>query len=301
MITWYCQLLTSIILSVLVLAGFLLLYEGRIILEAELLYRLLLFTGFSLLYFFIWLLGSVVVSACYSYSRNALVTLLGIWIFSCILLPKAAANIGAGLFPGVTKAQMDAAVHEETLKGIDGHDPQNQRTEELKLVLLKKYGVDSVSQLPVNVDGLIMAAGEEYSSQVYQKHFAQLVNTYHKQNQVSVWAGYLNPYLAIRTISMGLAASDFNHFVHFQQAAENYRYQLVQRLNYLQTNKLRPGDKTFRLSRETWREFAPFHYQAPPVSWSLTSQIWSLVALLTWVVALTWWGLNKINSINILT
>jgi ABC-2 type transport system permease protein len=130
--------------------------------------RLVLFGLSYTLYFFVIIVGAVVVSARQAQSRAALVTLLGCWMLGCLILPKATANLGAGLFPAITKAQLDAAVHEEAQHGINGHDPQDQRAAALKAGLLKKYGVATEQELPVSVAGVTMAEGEAYSSRVYQ-------------------------------------------------------------------------------------------------------------------------------------
>lgn len=139
--------------------------------------RLALFGLTYAVYFFVVLMGSVLVSAWQQHARTALLMLLGCWMLGCIVLPKAAANLGASLYPAITKAQLDAEVHEAAQKGINGHDPLDQRTAALKAALLKQYGVDSEEKLPVSVAGLTMAAGEQYSSQVYQQHFAALNGT----------------------------------------------------------------------------------------------------------------------------
>ena len=247
-------------------------------------------------YFFLIIVGSVLVSAWQQHSRTALVTLLGCWMLGCIVLPKATANFGASLFPSITKAQLDAEVHEAAQKGINGHDPQDQRTAALKAALLKKYGVDSEEKLPVSVAGVTMAAGEAYSSQVYQQHFAALNRTYERQNALSVWAGLLNPYQAIRPLSMGLAGSDFAHYVHFQQAAEAYRYQLVQRLNALQAS-MGYGDKERKLDAATWQAIPAFAYQAPGLGWALPQLLVSALALVLWAVGLSWLGLRQLDKV----
>lgn len=247
-------------------------------------------------YFFLIIVGSVLVSAFQQHSRTALVTLLGCWMLGCIVLPKATANFGASLYPSITKAQLDAEVHEAAQKGINGHDPQDQRTAALKAALLKKYGVDSEEKLPVSVGGVTMAAGEAYSSQVYQQHFAALTRTYERQNALSVWAGLLNPYQAIRPLSMGLAGSDFAHYVHFQQAAEAYRYQLVQHLNALQTS-MGYGDKERKLGAATWRAIPAFAYHAPGLGWALPQLLVPVLALLLWAAGLCWLGMRQLNKL----
>jgi ABC-2 type transport system permease protein len=294
----YSQAVALVVAPALMLAAVLLFTGEEFASGADLAARLALFVVGYAVYFFLFVVGAVVVSATQTSSRAALVTLLGFWILSGIILPKATANLGTSLYPTTTKAQMDASVHEEAQHGIDGHDPQDQRAAALKASLLQQYGVDSEEKLPVSVAGLQMAAGEEYSAKVYQQHFAALNATYEQQNRLSDWAGLLNPYQAIRPLSMGLAGSDFAHYVHFQQAAEAYRYGLVQRLNGLQAS-MGYGDKERRLDAHTWRELPVFSYQAPPLGWALPQLLLPVAALLLWAGLLSWLGLRLISKTSI--
>ncbi|MBC6698539.1 ABC transporter permease [Hymenobacter puniceus] len=297
-IAGYGQAVALVVTPALALAAALLFTGEEFASNTDLVARLVLFGLGYAVYFFLMVVGTVVVSARQSSSRAALVLLLGLWILGGIILPKATANLGATLYPTITKAQLDADVHEAAQHGIDGHDPHDKRAEALKAGLLKQYGVDSEEKLPVSLAGVQMAAGEEYSAKVYQQHFAELNATYEHQNRLSDWAGLLNPYQAIRPLSMGLAGSDFAHSVHFQQAAEAYRYALVQRLNGLQAG-MGHGDKERRLDAATWRELPVFTYQAPAVGWALPRLLLPVAALLLWAAGLSWLGLRLISKTSV--
>ncbi|MDU0369920.1 ABC transporter permease [Hymenobacter endophyticus] len=294
----YSQAVALVVAPALALAAALLFTGEEFASGPDLVARLVLFVLSYAVYFFLSVVGAVVVSAWQASSRAALVTLLGLWILGCIILPKATANLGATLYPTITKAQMDAEVHDEAQHGINGHDPHDKRAEALKADLFKKYGVDSEEKLPVSLAGVQMAAGEEYSAKVYQQHFAELNATYERQNRLSEWAGLLNPYQAIRPLSMGLAGSDFAHYVHFQQAAETYRYGLVQRLNGLQAS-MGYGDKERRLDASTWQKLPVFSYQAPPLGWALPRLLLPVAALLLWAVGLCWLGLRLLSKTSV--
>jgi ABC-2 type transport system permease protein len=296
-IAGYSWAAALVVVPALALASLLLLSgeaSGNVVSGPDRWARLALFVLSYGVYFFIIIVGAVVVSARQAQSRAALVTLLGCWMLGCLILPKATANLGAGLFPAITKAQLDAAVHDEAQHGINGHDPQDERVAALKASLLKKYGVASEKDLPVSVAGATMAEGEAYSSKVYQQHFAALTRTYERQNALSTWAGLLNPYQAIRPLSMGLAGSDFAHYVHFQQAAEAYRYRLVQHLNGLQT-RMGYGDKERRLDAATWQAIPVFAYQAPSLGWALGYLLLPTLALLAWALGLCWLGMRLVD------
>ncbi|WP_207431647.1 ABC transporter permease [Sabulibacter ruber] len=298
-IAGYSKTVALVVTPALLLAGGLLFGQNGLDLQPDTLWRLLLFMAFYLMYFFIFIVLSVVVSALHQRSSTSLVTLLGIWILCCVIIPKASANLGNTLYTTPTKAQMDADVHEEVAKGIDGHNSQDSRAEALKKDLLRKYGVDSVSQLLVNVDGIIMAVGEEQSTKVYREHFEKLTGTFQKQNRISELAAFLNPYLAVRHLSMGMAGSDFPHYLHFQNKAEEYRYHLAQGLNHIQATRLKYKDKTTRLSSDTWKEFKPFTYETPPVQWALRHHLLSLTALVLWLGLVCTVGMRVINKTQI--
>ncbi|QCR21606.1 DUF3526 domain-containing protein [Pontibacter sp. SGAir0037] len=295
----YSKVVALVVAPALVLASLLLFGRGGFDVDGDVLLRLLLFMFFYLVYFFIFVVLSVVVSALHQRSSTALVTLLGIWILCCVIIPKASANLGATLYTTPTKAQMDADVHEEVAKGIDGHSAEDERTEALKQELLEKYKVSSVEELPVNFDGIRMAAGEEHSTRVYQEHFEELTDIFESQNRISEYAGFLNPYLAVRHLSMGMAGSDFSHYIHFQNQAEQYRYHLAQELNHIQTTQLKYGDKETRLSSDTWKAFEPFRYEAPQAGWALGRHVVSLVALLVWLALVCVLGLRLIDNTNV--
>ena len=280
----YIQVTSMIVLPAFFFVFVFVLSINEFILDSGLLLRTGVFMLTYLLYFFIFIAGSILVSALNKHSRTALVTLLGIWIFSIVLLPKALSNLGSSLYEEPSKAAMDASVHEESRNGIDGHDPMDERLEQFKQGLLDKYKVDSLSQLPVNVDGLIMALGEESSSKIYQEHFDELVEIYENQNSMSVWGGFINPYLAIRNISMSMAGTDFFHYVDFLNAAEKYRYQLTQHLNNLQATKVSHKDKTTRLSNDIYASYPPFYYEGPAFTKAIENVAVSLVALGFWTV-----------------
>jgi ABC-2 type transport system permease protein len=216
-----------------------------------------------------------------------------------VVIPKASANLGVNLYAAPTKAQMEADVHEQLAKGIDGHNSQVERAEALKQELLEKYSVATLEELPVNFDGIWMAVGEEQSSKVFQEHFDELTDTFQKQNSISEYAGLLNPFLAVRHLSMGMAGSDFSHYVHFQKMAEQYRYHLAQDLNRLQATRLKYGDKETRLHRSTWKDFKPFSYETPGAGWALGNHLISLAALLLWLVLVTTAGIRMIDHIKI--
>jgi ABC-2 type transport system permease protein len=241
------------------------------------------------LYLAAWTIAAVLVSSRERHARSALLVLLAAWVVCVVLMPRALPNAARRLYPAPSKPEFDRAIHRDVLLGGDGHDPQDARFARLQGELLAANKVSRLEDLPVNFKGVAMKAGEEYSSRVYEKHFAALQGIYRRQNSVSEWASLVNPYLAIRAVSMALAGSDYHHVVDFQRQAEAHRYAFVQKLNDLHASKITwKGDKEERLSRGHWSEFPAFVYRSPGLIWAL-GNVWPAAAgLLLWAAGLAW-------------
>lgn len=252
------------------------------------------------LYFFIFIVCAVLISALCKQSKTALIVLLGCWIMACVVLPKLTVSLGDALFKAPSKAMMDAEIHHQAKNGINGHDAEDERTKAFTATLLKKYKVDSVSQLPVNLGGLIMAQGEAFSSQLYQKHFDELVNTFNKQNSISQLSGWLDPYQSIRHVSMAMAGSDFAHYVTFLNAAEAYRFKLTQHLNHLQAYKLSGKPKDTRLDKAEYHSYPEFIYQPPTFTQAIIPIVSSLIALALWALGIYFLSILVLKNISVL-
>lgn len=250
------------------------------------------------LYFFIFIVASVLISALCKQSKTSLVVLLGCWIMACVVLPKLAVSLGDALFEAPSKAKMDAEIHHGAKNGINGHDAEDQRTKEFTASLLKKYKVDSVSQLPVNLGGLVMAQGEAFSSKLYQQHFDELVATFEQQNSISQYAGLLDPYQSIRHVSMAMAGSDFPHYVSFLKAAEDYRFKLTQYLNHLQAYKLGGKPKDTRLDKSEYHSYPEFSYAGPGFAQAMTPVMLSLLALALWAAGIYILSIQILKNIS---
>ncbi|MEM0991789.1 MAG: DUF3526 domain-containing protein, partial [Bacteroidota bacterium] len=113
--------------------------------------------------------------------------------------------------------------------------------------------------------------------------------TFQQQNRLSEWLGFLNPYLAIRNISMGLSGTDFHHHITFAKAAEDYRRYFVKQMNKDMEVNHKPGMaySDYKVGSEMWASITPFAYQLPTFS-EVIQQHWrSLAALVLWIITLT--------------
>lgn len=248
---------------------------------SDVLNRLALLFLFYLLYFFILTSFTVWISAIMRTSRASMLLSLSLWILWVVVIPKVSANLGADNHPLLSNEAFAVAIKDDIKKGIDGHNPDVERKQQLIAATLKQYGVDTVSKLPVNIDGIIMQKAEEYSSVVYDKHFEGVQEMIKKQNEPGRLASFIDPYLAIRNISMSLSLTDVFSHIHFQKAAEQYRRDFVQFMN--DDMALHPKSSNwdeYKIDGDTYSQITPFTYQPPLVNISLRQVRIEWVALL---------------------
>jgi ABC-2 type transport system permease protein len=229
--------------------------------------RALLIAAAYAVYITVVAVGVVLVSAVRSTSRSALTSLVMLWILLCIVLPRAAQTLGVMLVPTPSKSQFDATLERELAAAGDSHNPNDPHFAELRQSTLERYGVTDVKQLPINYGALVMQEAEKISSDIFRRHYGGLLRTFEQQNRIAAWGAAINPYLAIRNLSMGLAGSDLSQYVQFQWQAEDFRYTMVQKLNDLHLKEIsHENDRSQRLKQERWREFADFDFRRASVA-----------------------------------
>lgn len=261
-------------------------------------FRLVLLLLAYAIYFIICATLSVLVSAFHSSSRASLTTLVILWVFFTIVMPRITQAIGAQVFPAPSKIEFAAGIAKDLEKEGDSHNPDDPHYAKFKAETLKKYGVDDVSKLPFNYGGYVMAEGERISAKIYTEHQQQLNNTFEQQNSFVVAASYLNPFLAIKNLSMALTAADFATYTDFQRQAEVYRYGLAQHMNQLQVElisnkKAGPKEKAASIDHSHWAEQPDFNYEFKPVRTVISTQAGTLLSLGLWFA-----GILSILSIS---
>ena len=245
--------------------------------------RLTLISLFYFLYLFLISAISIYVSSISKSSRDALLSLLGLWIMVCLLIPKVSANLGVSInkAPSAFVFRQEIAKDEEN--GIDGHNPSDKRFERLKDSILLAYKVKAVEELPINFNAVAMQEGEKYSSMIYNKHFNHLKQAYEKQNLVSAYASLINPYLAVRNISMALSGTDMLNAIEFDRQAEVYRFRMVEFLNnYLRDFSL-TGQWDKKVGKDIYKSIPDFQFQAITVSTVLKNSLIAVLSFIIWI------------------
>lgn len=245
----------------------------------------LLLVGYGF-YFVVCAALAVVVSAFSKTSRSSLTALLVIWILFWIAMPRAVQNVGASIYPTPSKSQFDKLLEEDLAKEGDSHNPNDPKFAELKRETLAKYNVKDVKDLPFNYGGFVMSKAEEISSAIFRKHYGELLEKFRLQNRVTETASLLNPYLAIRSFSMAVAGSDFSAYQNFGWQAEEFRFNMIQKLNDLHANEIKAeNDRTQKVSRAVWQNFPNFEYREPTLYETLRAQYLAIFSVIFWLFA----------------
>lgn len=249
--------------------------------------RLLLISIAYLVFFFIISALTITVSARSSTSKNALLRLLGIWLLFVVLIPKSAQAIGNHWFPTPTKLAFQSKIEEDVIKRGDSHNPNDPHYNKLRDSVLTVHNVTDVTDLPFNYSGFVMREGEKISSQLYKKHYKDLVTTYNNQNNVTQFSALINPFTAIKQLSMTVSGTDFSSYIDFQKQADTYRYNLAQTMNelqmeYISSKATSSEGKINVVDHKHWEEFSDFEHKPTNFSISIKNAFWALISILLW-------------------
>lgn len=245
-----------------------------------------------LIFILIVCIVTILISARSTSSKSSLMKLLGLWLLLAIVLPRTTQALGSYFFPAPSKIEFETAIEEDVMKEGDSHNPDDLHYKHLKDSVLRAHQVDSVQQLPFNYGGFIGREGEKISAKIYNNHLKQLTQIYDKQNSLSKLAAFVNPFSAIRNVSMALSGTDFQSYKIFQEEAEQYRYLIAQKMNTLQieliSNERTPNDKPLAINREHWKSLPDFKPQSIGVAMSLKREALSILVLLCWCLISLW-------------
>src|SRR5690606_11218811 len=93
------------------------------------------------IFFAVWLVGAVAVSAWARTARGALALLLGVWVAGGIVAPRLASSLASLLAPLPSIAEFGQAQADDFRKGFDGEPGYNARLAQLEKDTLARYNV----------------------------------------------------------------------------------------------------------------------------------------------------------------
>ena len=237
------------------------------------------------LYYYIITSLATYFSATLKNNTSALSSILAIWILWTIFLPKIWGNTVEKIHPLPSRQNFKASMKEDRAKGIDGHNPRDERRENLKAKVLVEYGVDSLKNLPINFDGIVMQEDEEYGNRVWDKHFGNNYDILRKQKFLYQLSGFLNPFGSIQSASMGFCGTDMIHHLDFLRKSEDYRRYLIKTLNDKHAfGGSKTGDWRWTVDSTFFKSVEGFTYTTPKIEEKINYYLMDLAALF-------WWGL----------
>ena len=250
------------------------------------------------LYYFIITSLSTYLSAILKDKTSALSSILAIWILWTIFLPKIWGNTVEKVHVLPDRKTFKDDMRAERNQGIDGHNPYDKRREELKNKYLAEYQVDSLSQLPINFDGIVMQADEEYGNLVWDKHFGNNYSIMQKQKRLYQFSGLLNPFASLQSASMGFCGTDMIHHLDFLKKAEDYRRVLIKALNDKHAyGGSKTGDWKWTVDSEFFKSVKGFTYETPRISNHLNHYLIDLLFLFFWALLIR--VLIRVNAVKV--
>ena len=249
--------------------------------------RLILFISSYSIYYLIVATLTVLLSVLFRSGTASLSLTIALWVLWTIFLPKIAGNAVEQLSPLPTRVEFQKAMDEDRSKGIDGHNPSGEREKELEKEILAKYKVDSLSQLPINFDGLVMQADEEYGNMVWDKHFGKLYQQMQSQKRNYQLSGMINPFASLQNLSIDAAGTDMFHHLDFLKQAEEYRRVFIKTLNdKMAYGGSKTGDWDWKADNEFFKSVKDFEYESISIKRVWSNYLIDILALVFWAVVM---------------
>lgn len=245
------------------------------------LFEWLVFIFSYLIYLFVFVNLTILVSSWARSPGVALVGLLTFWVLITLIIPKLSSNLAGRLYPFPTLQTFKENIYEDQQNGLNGHNFWNEAAQVFQKEVLERYGVETIEDLPVDYGGLLLAEGEKYESAVYSKHFDLLQTQYHKQRQIFRLTGLSSPFLSVNFISMALARTDYNFQWHFEDKAEAYRVALNTALN-MNIAENAKGVSGYQASTELWAQMPKFTYEWKPARQIIMDHVLEFAVVLAW-------------------
>lgn len=255
--------------------------------NTDILLRFILLISSYSFYYLIIVTLTVLLSVLFRSATASLSLTIALWVLWTIFLPKIVGNAVEKLSPLPTRVEFQRAMDEDRSKGIDGHNPSGEREKELEKATLAKYNVDSLSQLPINFDGLVMQADEEYGNMVWDKHFGKLYQQMQSQKRNYQLSGIINPFASLQNLSMGAAGTDMFHHLDFLKQAEEYRRVFIKTLNDKMTyGGSKTGDWDWKADSEFFKSVKDFEYASISLNKVWSNYLIDILALVSWAMVM---------------
>jgi ABC-2 type transport system permease protein len=244
----------------------------------------------------LWLLGYAVflaiivaiavgVSARARSTGQALLILVGLWLFAIVLVPRAATSAAEVIAPTPAADQfwtaMSTAMEAQP-------DPFGDDADAFGQAMARRYGVATVEDLPVDFGGLQLEESERLGNIVFDRLYGELNALYGQQRTLLRWGNILSPLPALQNISMALSGTDMPHQLAFQAQAERHRRAMVTELNTDLIENAGEAGFDYQADGALWATIEDFRF-VPPATATVLRSIWpDALILLAWLMVAAW-------------
>jgi ABC-2 type transport system permease protein len=243
----------------------------------------------------VFLLVTLAVSARAPSPRFALVALLGFWALNCLLAPRALSDFAAARHPLPEPVAFKARLKEALGDPHGAPALLAGRT----AALLKKHNVGKPEDLPLNLAGVRLQAGEDHGYEIFDRFYGELFAPMAAQNTLLRRAAAAFPLLGVQSLSMALAGTDLAQHRDFIRAAEAHRRLIQKTLNDdIIAHPLKPGAPPYLAGPEVWSRVPAFAYTPPGVATVLRENALPLALLAAWLAAAAWFALRSATALR---
>ncbi|MYB32959.1 MAG: DUF3526 domain-containing protein [Acidobacteria bacterium] len=237
-----------------------------------------------LVYLAIFVFLALGVSALSSRSRTALAGLMGIWIVATILGPRIGPDVAGALAPAPSAPEFAARLDREGADPFWGAGEEAvQRRQRVMDAALAEYGVETVEELPINYDGYLLQASEEFANGVFDTMYAELWGGYERQHAIARGFALVSPTIAAQNVSMALAGTGLHAYRHFADEAEEFRREFVLLLNQEMIDHGGADGYAYVSGNGFWRQNPDFEYAAPGIGEAVRGVWADVIILLLWL------------------
>ncbi len=251
--------------------------------------------GSYFIFLLIFLFVSTGVSLVCSSSKRSMLILFAFWIVTCVFIPRLTSSVSEKIYPSPSSFDFTTAYENtqgnKNVYGYEGFNSFTNTYQKIEQEQMKKYHVTNTDSLPVNVFGLALESSEEEGQHIFDKSYGELSRIFKKQNNVHRYLTVFSPLTAVRFLSMGLSHSDIEEHIHFADAAEQYRRQVMKTLNMdiaynskkMNYNiKKRGGSESYTRGRDLWESIPDFTYRPLSFTSVIKNHSLDIVVLSVW-------------------
>ena len=270
--------------------------------DAEVLGRLVTLGAIYSVYFAIFGALTVFASAFARSSRAALVTMVGVWVIFCLIMPRLATEVAGIAQPLSSQADFARAVGKSLEKGIDGTAERETAVDAMVKDILAEQGIANTGLMldPAAARGAELRAEARWEDMVFDHHVQQIDDAMSNQEAWVARAGLLSPFVAMRALSAGLCGTDYAHHRHFTDYAESWRKAFIGSLNKAFAERAGSEGWSYKAGPELWKKAPPFAYQSPTLNEALKVNTISLISLMAWLVfsiGLALWATRRLKVV----